>query len=46
VEEVFTKVPNRYPKKDGNVFPLFIRDIGSLKKEKLGLMKNKRQSHF
>jgi hypothetical protein len=42
VEEIFTKVPNRHPKKDENVFPLFIRYFGLLKKQKLGLIINKK----
>jgi hypothetical protein len=46
VEEVFTKVPNKYPKRDENVFPLFTRDNGLLKKEELALMENKKGRPF
>jgi hypothetical protein len=42
VEEIFTKVPNRYPKKDENVFSLFIRYFELPKKWRLGLMKTKK----
>jgi hypothetical protein len=42
VEEIFTKVPNSCPKTDENVFSLYKRGSGLLKRGKLGLTENKK----